>query len=133
MLTAHGSLALIYRNTLPMPWDADLRKLRAQFSTRPGNRSAHTVEELEKRGLFRKQGEKQTAPIPFLQSVDDFIQGIHSRSSFSIELMGQPEAAALDEQVRTLLLRYHNDGVLPLQVVGTVTWGIPENGLSTDV
>ena len=132
VLTPHGSLALIYRNTLPMPWDADLRELRAQFSTRQGRRGSHVVEELEQRGFFRKQGEKQTAPIPFTQSVDDFIQGLHSRSSFSLEMMGQPAAAALDEQVRTLLLSYHSDGILPLQVVGTVTWGIPENGLSTD-
>jgi hypothetical protein len=86
------------------------------------------VEELEMRGLFRKHGEKQTSPIPFLQSVDDFIQGLHSRSSFSLQLMGQPAAATFDEQVRTLLLRYHPDGMLPLQVVGTVTWGAPENG-----
>jgi len=130
ILTPHGSLALIYRHTLPMPWDAEMRKLRAQFSTHAGQRSAHVVEVLEVRGLLRKQGEKQTVPIPFLQSVDDFIQGLHSRSSFSLQLMGQPAAATFDEQVRTLLLQYHPDGMLPLQVVGTVIWGIPENGRS---
>jgi hypothetical protein len=33
-----------------------------------------------------------------------------------------------DQQVRTLLLRIHPDGQLPLQVVGSVIWGTPESG-----
>src|SRR6266700_2765898 len=68
--------------------------------------------------------------ILILQSVDDFIRGLHSRSSFSLQLMGQPAAATFDEQVRTLLFQYHPDGMLPLQVVATVVWGIPEGELS---
>ncbi len=132
MLTPNGYLALIYRNTLPMPWSTlpmpwsdEYWKLRTQFSTKRGHRSLDVVEELEKRGFFRKLGEKETAPVPFIQSVDDFIEGLHSRSGFARERMGQQEAADFDEQVRTLLLRYHSDGMLPLQVVGTVTWGRP--------
>jgi trans-aconitate methyltransferase len=31
ILTPGGSLALVYRKTLPMPWDAEVRNLRAQF------------------------------------------------------------------------------------------------------
>ena len=123
MLTPNGSLALIYRRTLPMPWDADLRKLRAQFSTRRDRRSFDVVEELEVRGFFHKQGEKETAPVPFSQSIDDFIEGLHSRSGFSRERMGRQKATDFDQQGRTLLLQFHKDGVLPLQVVGTVTWG----------
>jgi SAM-dependent methyltransferase len=128
MLTPNGYLALIYRNTLPMPWSDEFRKLRAQ-SSRRGSRGFGVIEELEKRGLFHKLGEKETAPVPFTQSVDDFIEGLHSRSGLARERMGEQEAAAFDEQVRELLLRYHSDGVLPLQVVGTVTWGKPEEGL----
>jgi SAM-dependent methyltransferase len=30
-LTPHGSLALVYRRTLPMPWDANLRELRVPY------------------------------------------------------------------------------------------------------
>jgi SAM-dependent methyltransferase len=128
MLTPHGSLALIYRRTLPMPWDDDLRKLRAQISTRQNHRSPNVLEELETRGFFRKQGEKETAPIPFPQSIDDFIEGLHSRSYFTRARIGQQQAADFDRQVKALLLQYHKDGVLPLQVVGTVTWGTPEEG-----
>ncbi len=128
MLTPNGFLALAYRRTLPMPWDAELKQLRARYSPRERHRAAHVVEELESRGFFTRQGEKETTPVPFSQSVDDFIEGLHSRSSFSWERMGQQKALEFDQQVRTLLLRYQSDGMLPFQVVGTVTWGTPERG-----
>ena len=128
-LTPHGSLALVYRRTLPMAWDDAMRKLRAQFSTRRDQqRGSRVVEELEARGFFRQQGTQETAPVPFSQSIEDFIEGLHSRSSFSRELMGQQQAAELDRQVRNLLLQFHPDGMLPLQVVGKVIWGTPESG-----
>jgi SAM-dependent methyltransferase len=128
LLTPNGYLALVYRRTLPMPWDDDLRKLRAQFSTRRGSRSSHVVKDLEVRGFFRRQGEQQTAPIPFLQSIADFIDGLHSRSSFSRERIGEQQAIEFDQQVRTILTPHSHDGMLSQHVVGTVTWGAPENG-----
>lgn len=128
MLTPNGFLALIYRRTLPMPWDADLRKVRTQYSTRENHRARHVVEELESRGFFTRHGEKETAPVPFFQSMDDFIEGLHSRSSFSRERMGQQKALEFDRQVRTILMQYRSDGMLPFQVVGTVIWGTPESG-----
>ena len=129
LLTPNGSLALIYRRALPMPWDDDLRKLRAAFSTRHNHRPTNAVEELKTRGFFHQQGEKETRPVPFLQSVDDFIAGLHSRSVFSVERMGELRATEFDQQVRSLLARFHSDGILPLQVTATVFWGRPEAGL----
>jgi len=128
MLTPKGTLALIYRRTLPMPWDTELKKLRAQFSTRQNHGSANTVEELKKRGFFHQQGEKETDPVPSFQSVDDFIVGLHSRSGFSLERMGQQKATEFDHQVRILLSHFHIDGMLPLQVTASVTWGQPQAG-----
>jgi hypothetical protein len=126
LLTPNGYLALIYRRALPMPWDDDLSKLRAQFSARRAHRGSNAIKELEARGYFQRQGEKETTPVPFLQSIDDFIEGLHSRSSFSRERMGQQQASEFDQQVRALLLRHSQDGMLPLRVIGTVTWGSPE-------
>ena len=128
MLTPNGTLALIYRRALPMPWESEIRKMRDQFSDRQGHSGSNAIKELETRGFFRKQGEKETAPVPFLQSLDDYIEGLHSRSGFSRERMGQQRAADLDQQVRDLLLQFHPDGILPLHVVATVTWGTPEDG-----
>lgn len=129
MLTPNGFLALIYGRTLPMPWDADLRKLRAQFSTRQNHRVSNTVEALEMRGFFHKLGEKETSTIPFFQSIDNFVEGLHSRSGFSVERIGQQKANDFDQLAKTLLLRFHSDGILPLQVSATVTWGIPDSGM----
>ncbi len=134
LLTPNGYLALIYRRTLPMPWDDELRKFRAQFSTRHAHRGSNAIKELEARGYFHQQGEKETTPVPFVQSIDDFIEGLHSRSSFSRERMGQQQATEFDQQARSLLLRYFPDGLLPLSVIATVTWGIPEIGnTNTDI
>jgi SAM-dependent methyltransferase len=119
LLTPNGTLALIYRRALPMPWDADLKKLRAGLSTRQNRRPTDTVEELKTRGYFHMQGEKQTSPVPFFQSVEDFIAGLHSRSSFSVQRMGKSLATEFDQQVRTLLAQFHDDGIVPLQVTAT--------------
>jgi len=127
ILIPGGSLALVYRKTLPMPWDADVRKLRAQFLPWRDHSAAHVAEELEAHGLFHKHGERETAPVPFFQAIDDFIEGLHSH--FSQEHLGPQQAADFDQQMRTLLLHYHNDGILPLQVVGFVIWGTPEKGV----
>ncbi|HEX3640160.1 MAG TPA: class I SAM-dependent methyltransferase, partial [Ktedonobacteraceae bacterium] len=125
MLTTNGFLAVIHRRIQPMLWDAELRNLRAQFSARRDHRSSHVLQELEMRGLFHRQGEKETAPVPFIQSIDDFIEGLHSRSDFSKKRMGLQKAMEFDRQVRALLLEYHQDGILPLHIIGTVIWGIP--------
>jgi SAM-dependent methyltransferase len=128
VLAPDGSLALVYRRTLPMPWDDELKSIHGQFTTRRGLRSATVTEELERRSFFHRKGKKETAPVPFLQSLDDFIEGLHSRSSYAREFMGPQKATEFDQQVRALLLQTHPDGMLPLQVVGIVIWGTPGNG-----
>ena len=132
VLAPNGLLALIYRRTLPMPWGDELRSIRDQFITQRDIRGASAAEELVKRGFLHKLGQRETAPVPFQQSLDDFIEGLHSRSSFSRELMGLQKAAEFDQQVRALLLHAHPDGMLPLQVIGSVIWGTPESGGSNE-
>ncbi len=122
MLTPHGYLALIHRRRL-MPWKDELRKIGAQFAMHRRHRRRRVVEELEARGFFHKQGQKETTPIPFVQSIDDFIESLHSGGAFSRQLMGLQKAAEFDQQVKSMLLQYHKDGLLPLQVGGSVIWG----------
>ena len=81
------------------------------------------------RGFFHQKGEKETDPLNFYQSVDDFIAGLHSGSGFSVERMGQQKATEFDHQVRSLLSQFQSDGMLLLQVTATVTWGRPEAGM----
>lgn len=129
MLTPRGVLALIYRHTLPMPWDAEVKKLLAPFANHQGHKGSNAVKELEARGYFQRRGAKETAPVPFSQTLDDYIEGLHSRSHYARERIGREKSAELDRQIRALLLQFHPDGVLPLQVVGSVTWGQPEEGI----
>jgi len=128
LLTRNGSLALVYRNIFPMPWDAEFRELRARFSTRQDHERSHVVTELEARSFLHKRGERKITPVPFLQPIDDFIAGLHARSGFSRQRMGEQQAEDFDRQVKSLLLAYHSDGILPMQSVATVTWGIPDRG-----
>lgn len=129
LLTPAGLLALVYRRALPLSWERDLQALRAQFAVHQRRGSWNIASQLEQRGFFRKLGEKETAPVPFNQSIEDFIDGLHSRSSFARELMGQAAVEDFDQQIRQLLLRFHPDGWLPFQVVGLVIWGTPEVGV----
>ncbi|HEV2661966.1 MAG TPA: methyltransferase domain-containing protein [Ktedonobacteraceae bacterium] len=128
VLAPNGLLALIYRRALPMPWDDELKSIRARFNTRQGIRGANAVGELERRGFLHKIGQRETMPMPFQQSIDDFIEELHSRSTFAREFMGVQKAEEFDQQVRALLLHAHPDGMLPLQMVGNVIWGTPESG-----
>lgn len=125
LLVPSGYLALVSRRVIEQPWDKDFRQLRKRYSTRKEPRASVVLEELLQRHLFQVQGQQDTAPIPFNQTIDDFIEGIHSRSSFSRELMGRQAADEFDQQARKILQPYQHDGILPLHVVGTVIWGKP--------
>jgi ubiquinone/menaquinone biosynthesis C-methylase UbiE len=96
ILTPNGLLVLIDRKALPMPWHDELKELYAQFATRQEHPPSEAHEELEIRGFFQRRGEKKTVPIPFTQSVDDYIEGLHSRSGLSRERMGLQKAEDFD-------------------------------------
>ncbi|MBO0793832.1 MAG: hypothetical protein J2P36_23170, partial [Ktedonobacteraceae bacterium] len=127
MLTPGGYLALVHRSVVSQPWRADLEQILAQFSTGEGHPHGW-LDTLVASQLFQKKGEQKTAPVPFVQSIDDFIEGLHSRSRFSKALMDAQSAAELDRQVRDLLLPLYQDGMISMQVVGRVVWGIPGEG-----
>jgi ubiquinone/menaquinone biosynthesis C-methylase UbiE len=124
VLTPHGSLALAARVTDPTPWDEALLEIIGRFSTNREYRPYNLVAELEKRGLFQKEGEERTHAIAFTQASEDFIRSIHSRNGFSPERMGAA-ADAFDAEVRALLAPYGEAGMLALAITGTLVWGKP--------
>ncbi len=83
------------------------------------------IEALEQHGLFQKIGSLTTAPIPFTQTVDDYIESYHSRASFSRERMELEQSRAFDAAARQILLRTYSDGVISLRVVADIVWGLP--------
>ena len=123
VLAPNGYVALVDARVIPLPRDDDLRKIIKRFSTNPAYQPVDLIKELEMRGLFQKLGEKQTSPLPFVQSIDDSVESFHARSSLSREYMTQEGAAAFDAEVRALLSKYCTEGRIKMQVVGKVIWG----------
>jgi len=118
-------LALVERNEEPSPWSDALLRLIVQYTTNRDFQPYDLIAELEARGLFRKAGERRTVAEPFEQSVEDYIESIHSRNGFSRDRMRPEDAAAFDASVRELITPHALGGALRLHVAATVNWGTP--------
>ncbi len=127
VLIPGGYVAVIGHDTVPDPWST-LGEIIPQYRTDAGYQSYDMIDALERHGLFQKVDEKRTAPISWVQSIDDYIESYHSRAGFSRERMGPTRAAAFDQEARRTLLRSHGDGIISLQVVGSIVWGLPGRG-----
>jgi len=127
MLSPHGYLAVLNTQVQTAPWSETLRAITSRYSTNPHYRRIRLLEELEQRHLFQKRGEASTSPVQQRQSIDDYIEGMHSRSAFSRDYMSPEAADALDQEVRAALLPFATDGQLFQEVIGHVLWGKPLN------
>ncbi len=126
ILTPHGYLALVDRgDEKRSPWDAQFVEIVRRYSTNQEYQPFNLVEELEQRHLFVQEGSIRTQPIPFTQSVEDFIRSIHSMNGFSRQRMGEAAASAFDEEVRTMLTPYQQDGFITQSLVDSIVWGKP--------
>jgi ubiquinone/menaquinone biosynthesis C-methylase UbiE len=128
LLTPGGYLAIVEHNNLPNSWVAILSEIIQRYSTNEDYEPFDMIEALERHGLFHKVGEKTTASVPFVQSIDDCIESYHSRNGFSRERMTPEQSDAFDREAREILLKSHSDGILHMQVAANIVWGIPEGG-----
>lgn len=128
LLSPGAYLAMIGHDTPPAPWYDALREIIPRYSTNKDFQAYNLVDILQQHGLFQMVGQKITAPVPFVQSVDDYIESFHSRNGFSKERMGAQQAEAFDKEAREILLKTYSEGVMNLQVVGHVVWGRPHGG-----
>ncbi len=126
ILLPGGYLAIIDQGARPQWWDGDLRRIIRRYSTNRYFQFYDLIEELEKRNLFQKHGEKETASVPFVQSIDDYIESFHSRNGLSRERMGEEMAAAFDKEVRKVVSPLAKEDMLELQIAGHIVWGIPQ-------
>ena len=118
-------LAIVYDEQMPNPWDATLREIIRRYSTNRKFQPYSTLEELARRGLFQQQGQQRTAPVPFTQSVNDYIESFHARNGFSRQRMRKDEADGFDAEVKALLAGSCPTGEVTLQVTALVVWGKP--------
>lgn len=126
LLTPHGYLAIVERETGPNPWDDALGTLIRQFATNQEYRPYNLVEELEQRHLFQQHGAIRTHPVPFLQLGEEYLQSFHSRNGFSRERMSEEAANAFDEEVRKLISPFLQNGLLTLSTIDSLVWGLPQ-------
>ena len=123
-LAPGGVLAIVNHPQPPYPWGDELLLIR-EHSTLMMYEPFDLIAHLEARGLFTKQGERETKPVPFSQSVDDFIAYHHSMSSFDRDVMTPTNAAAFDNALRALVTPYATDGMLAFPITAHVIWGTP--------
>ena len=124
LLTPGGRLAIVNKREVAAPWADELAQIIPRYSTIRNFSRVDMIRALEQRGLFRTEGTQELPPVRFRQSLDDYIEGQHSQSSFSRERMPPEAAAAFDAEVRALVGRFAGD-TLDLQVETRVVWGTP--------
>ncbi len=125
VLDPAGRLAIVERETPALPWWGEVLRLIQRYSTNQEFQPYNLVDELTTRGLFREAGRRRTAPHPFRQSVEAYIESIHSRNGFSRARMTRAAADEFDAAVRDVVAPFAQGDDLHMQVVGTVIWGVP--------
>lgn len=128
MLTPNGVLAITTLLFEPsLPWqDGDVAIMK-KYSNNPAWRSRNTADELENAGLFKRLGVRHTEPFLIKQTVSDYIESQHARSSLSLETMTLSEVEGFKQDMRNLLQPFATHDVLTFSVVGKVVWGKPQS------
>ena len=126
-LTANGMLAVV--NTVAVderPWDEPIREIAKRHSTWKEYVPFDMIPFWQERGLFELRGERRTAPVEFVQTVEECIAGFHGLSHLT---RAHIDAPAFDAEVRNVLQAHCQDGVVRRQIAGNVLWGKPLAGL----
>jgi len=123
-LTPRGVLAIVGQSNLSVPWQNDLQAIIDRLTTNRDYRPYNIIAELENRNLFRQIGRHQTPPLPFRQTVADYVESFHSRNGLSRDRMGA-DAIVFDRDLTAAVTRHTDDGTVTLRIVGEVIWGQP--------
>jgi SAM-dependent methyltransferase len=124
-LALDARLVIVARQEEPSPWSDELLALIRRYSTNRDYQRHDLIEELTARGLFQLEGGAQTEEEPFSQSVEDYIESIHSRNGFSRDRMPPEDATAFDTDARDLIAPYAPGGMVALRVSAALRWGQP--------
>ena len=125
LLVPGGHLAIINQDESPAPWTAAVQELMRRYSTNPHHRPVDLLGELDRRRLFRKEGEARTVPVRFSQPLHAYVESHHSISRLTRERMGANAAAAFDRELQEAVAPHCRDGRVELDLVASVVWGQP--------
>jgi ubiquinone/menaquinone biosynthesis C-methylase UbiE len=124
-LSEHGRLAVVGgRSFTTMPWRDGLEELIARYSTNREYQPYNVIEELEHRKLFNIERKIRTEPVPFTQSVQDYIESFHSRNGLSRQRLSDG-GRGFDEELRELIGRFTDSDKLTFDLSVNVTIGCP--------
>jgi len=125
-LDPDARLAIVDGRVLdPVPWQAELERLVAAHSTNRDFRRFDLVAELSRRGLFREEGRRRTAPVALEQGADDYVESFHSRNGFSRARMSAESAAEFDARLREAVRPHLRGGAIRARYSALVIWGRP--------
>jgi trans-aconitate methyltransferase len=127
-LVPEGVLAIVEERAQPNPWDAAIGRILGRYSMNT-DFAPYTmltvVTELQQRHLFQYQGSAETLPVPFRQSIDDWVESYHARNGFSRDRMDVEQARACDAQLRAAIAPYCPAELVEQQISGRILWGKP--------
>lgn len=104
-------------------WPEVLAVIREHSEVEHHTETPDLMEDLDASGRFAIHGRMRTEPMPFEQSVDDYIEMLHSTSSLARVRLGD-RADRFDAEVRAVFAR-HRIEHLRYGVLGGVIWGRP--------
>jgi trans-aconitate methyltransferase len=122
VLAPDGFLAIVYRNEVDLPWQDALDDIIQTSSTMKTYGKFNLIAELKRRGLYEPVGRYEVTRRQ-RQSVDDYVESFHSRSSLSRTHIGPEAAEAFDAAVRELVEPFAENGMLALRTAARVDWG----------
>lgn len=121
-LAPGARLAIVDDPEVPEPWADELRPIIARHSVMRRWHQFALIPELERLGLFVREGQIDVEPVAVTQSVDEYIESFHGRSSLARHRIGQEAADAFDRDVRALL---GDRATVERQVAGRIVYGRP--------
>lgn len=123
-LAPSGVLPVVDTENVHGSYHADVLAVIREYSER-----AHHVETvdlmdgLRSAGVFVIAGTERTRPMAFEQSVDEYLEMLHSTSTLARVRLGD-RSSGFDRQIRATFARHGLDRVR-YGVVGVVIWGRP--------
>jgi trans-aconitate methyltransferase len=123
ILTSNGFVALVHRKD-NAAWQTELTALIARYTAKYGYEDFDLIMQLEQRDLFKQVG-GQNCSVTSLQSLEDYINSFHSRSSLTIDYMTPEIAAQFDAELLEIVKPYSKDNFLQLETLAEIVWGKP--------
>jgi SAM-dependent methyltransferase len=123
-LSPRGVLAIVEHGPAEPPWQDDVvAVIRRHSRSRSYDPQFSLVEALRSGGFLTPLGHRATAPVPFRQSVDEYVEQFHSTASLAREHMTASEVREFGAAVRAAVAPWSRDGHLEMPIVATIDWG----------